>query len=117
MDLEYRRGSCTVNRSYWYVIITYVSGKTNMGSPHIHLAIFLQSSFIWYFGDNTFVHLVGSAVDNSNSCREMGGLLHGHNLFCFSYGSSFCYKSPEFLSDSSMGQEDMASIFGVSIDV
>lgn len=41
MGLVYRRtGSCIADRSDWSLILTYVSGTTNMGSPHICLAIF-----------------------------------------------------------------------------
>lgn len=46
MGLVYRRGSCIADRrSDWSMILTYVSGKTSMGSPHIRLAMFYSHFF------------------------------------------------------------------------
>ena len=47
MDLEYIRESCVVDRSDWSIILTYVSGKTNIGSPHIRMVIFFFFTIIF----------------------------------------------------------------------
>ena len=39
-----KRVSCIVDsRSDWFIILAYVSDKTNMGSPHIHLTVFYNN--------------------------------------------------------------------------
>jgi len=89
MGLLYRRtGSCIADRSDWSLILTYVSGTTNMGSPHIYLAIFCN-------------HLVKEEGDKENIiCRRNDRYRDDSNLdwlpawsgFLILLGKSVCYQ-------------------------
>jgi hypothetical protein len=36
-----------IEKNDWSVMVAYVSDKTNMGSPHILLAVFYNNVFSW----------------------------------------------------------------------